>query len=126
MAITEEDEGAASDQEQDEEPDSDPDVQEPAPRQLVREEVDLDALNGPEAEQAALERQVDQLIEMSEGKDDRIVLLERQLADAQKSAKVEKEKVKLLEKVSVGYADERESRLMEVDACRNRDPRKAV
>ncbi|KDN43909.1 hypothetical protein K437DRAFT_257302 [Tilletiaria anomala UBC 951] len=56
----------------------------------------------PEEEQVALERQVDQLIELSEGKDARIIALEKQLEDNKKSLKMEKEKVKLLQKRTEG------------------------
>ncbi len=58
----------------------------------------------PVAEQAALERHVDALIELSEGKDRRIALLEAQLRASEDGWKGEREKNRLLELVSAARA----------------------
>ena len=127
LAITEEDEFEAEDddEEGDEDSDSDSDVQEDIQRrrntkrdtdhperrkeqekQSPTEEQEqddfehLDELDylDPEAEQAALEAQVDQLISLSETKDSSIAALEAQVSEQKKHLKIEKEKVRLLTK----------------------------
>lgn len=116
QAITEEDEGEGAEAEAEEsDSDSDSDVEEARRARAAAAEGDGDASSSaqpappddcddipyddPDAEQAALERQVDQLIELSEGKDERIAMLERQLADAQGKLRQERERAVLLEKV---------------------------